>query len=298
MIYTVKQNHVPHKLNRNTYDHCIVKCNQYIHSSNTNERRILIVKKHLLLAVLMILALSLTACNSNVPKENDVPDTSSPETTKEPVEPADVSTEEKNDPGSEVEFLWNGMEKEYTGDYSYLDLPFFRDYDVPTLRSACKVVKADSVEGMAGEWVYCEELNEQQMYYDLKEVAIVLPGDSSMHLTENGYISDEIILFKDSLFYQLLNESSEYTPIPGIYNYSTGIRGGDAFSEGEAKFEQGLVYFVNGNDVDRMSFAVVSLPDGHYILNIEYRVRESANTMATGEPKVKFSYYRSAAIVK
>ncbi|MCR5299755.1 MAG: hypothetical protein K6D92_02520 [Erysipelotrichaceae bacterium] len=257
------------------------------------------MKKHLLLAVLLILALSLSACNPNVPKENDVPDaSSSPETTKETVKPADVSTEEKNDPGSEVEFLWGGMEKEYTGDYSYLDLPFFRDYDVPTLRSACKVVKADSVEGMAGGWVYCEELNEDLTYYDLKEVAAVLPGDSSMHLTENGYISDETILFKDSLFYQLLNESSEYTPIPGIYDYSTGIRGGDAFSEGEAKYEQGLVYFVNGNDVDRMSFDVVSLPDGHYILNIEYRVRESANTMATGEPKVKFSYYRSAAIVK
>jgi len=297
MIYTVKQNHFPLKLNRNTCDRCIVKCNQYIHSSNTNERRILIVKKHLLLAVLMILALSLTACNSNVPKENDVPDTSSPETTKEPVEPADVSTEEKNDPGSEVEFLWNGMEKEYTGDYSYLDLPFFRDYDVPTLRSACKVVKADSVEGMAGEWVYCEELNEDLAYYDLKEVTSGLE-DKTMYLTEDGYLTKEAILFKDSLFYQLLNESSEYTPIPGIYNYSTGSRGGDAFSEGEAKFEQGLVYFVNGNDVDRMSFAVVSLLDGHYILSIEYRVRESANTMATGEPKVKFSYYRSAAIVK
>lgn len=257
------------------------------------------MKKRLLFIVLIILTLSLSACNPGTPKENDVPDASaSPETTEEPVKPADVSTEEKYDPGSEVEFLWNGMEKEYTGDHSYLDLPFFRDYDIPTARSACKVVKADSVEGRAGEWVYCEELNEKQMYYDLKEVTAALPGDSSMHLADGGHITNETILFEDSLFYQLLNESSEYTPIPGIYDYSTGIRGGDAFSEGEAKFEQGLEYFVNGNDVDRMSFAVVSLPDGHYILSIEYRVRESANTMATGEPKVKFSYYRSAAIVK
>jgi hypothetical protein len=175
------------------------------------------MKKHLLLAVLLILALSLSACNPNVPKENDVPDaSSSPETTKETVKPADVSTEEKNDPGSEVEFLWGGMEKEYTGDYSYLDLPFFRDYDIPTLRSACKVVKADSVEGMAGGWVYCEELNEKQMYYDLKEVTAVLPEDSVMHLTDGVHITNETILFEDSLFYRLLNESSEYIPIPGI----------------------------------------------------------------------------------
>ena len=253
--------------------------------------------KHLMKSFFLIVMLSLCACTSgnSSPQESTEP-TAPP--TKEPVRPADVSTEEKNDPGSEVEFLWNGMEKEYTGDYSYLNLFFFRDYDIPTSRSACKAVKADSVEGMAGEWVYCEELNEKQMYYDLKEVTAVLPEDSAMHLTDGSHITNETILFEDSLFYQLLNESSEYTPIPGIYSYASGINGNDVLSEGEAKFEQGLHYEINGNNTDTIDFTVIGLSDGHYILSVEYRVRESANTMATGEPKVKFSYYRSAAIVK
>lgn len=255
------------------------------------------MKKRLLFVSLLFLALSLSACNPSVPKENDMPVSSpSPETTPE----ATKETENSPTPetGDSVEFLWNGMEKEYTGDYSYLGLPFFRDYDVATLRSACKVTKADSIEGTAGAWVYCEELNERQTYYDLKEVIAALPEDSMMHLTDGGYIAEETILFKDSLFYRLLNESSEYTPIPGIYNYSSESQGNDAFSDGEAKFEQGLHYEVYGNNSDIMSFTVIGLSDGRYILNVEYRVRGSANTMATGEPKVKFNYYRSAAIVK
>ena len=43
------------------------------------------MKKRLLFIVLIILTLSLSACNPGTPKENDVPDASaSPETTEEP----------------------------------------------------------------------------------------------------------------------------------------------------------------------------------------------------------------------
>ena len=245
------------------------------------------MKKHLLFTVLLILALSLSACNPNVPKENDVPDaSSSPETTEETVKPADVSTEEKNDPGSEVEFLWNGMEKEYTGDFSYLDTDFFKESDVITLRSACKYKDGESPV-IAGGWVYCDELEEDLTYYDLKEMTEVFPG-RSMHIVENNYITKEMTEYDDSLFCELLNDAVEYTPIPAVYDFLSPPP------------LECLVYMPYENDDSKFSLSVYEMGEGEYLLSIVYRERDFSYVRpADGDgPTVKHDYYRSAAIVK
>ena len=209
-------------------------------------------------------------------------------------DPRHTSNEET---GTAPQLLWEGKEKPYEGDYSYLELPLFRDNDIPTLRTACKVNKTDSIDGLAGAWVYCEELNEDLTYYDLKEVTSGIE-DRAMYLTEDGYLTKETVLFKDSLFYKYLSESEEYTPIPGIYSFSGRAPLTDIYSNGYARREQGLEYLIYGNDTNRMSFGVIDIGDGYHILTLVCQTRVSANTMATGEPKVKLDYYWSMAIVR
>ena len=230
--------------------------------------------KRILSVLCLVFLAACSTASSETPSEPVITETTEPEPTSAPTEETDPET-------LIVDNRWDGYERDYDGDYSYLELPYFRDNDIPTLRSACKVIKADSVEGMAGGWVYCGELNEIEDHYDLREVSELFDEDMEMHIASDGYYTEETIIYKDSLYYELLQKANEYRPIPAVY--------GEVYQPLES-----MSYFLDENRQNVFNLSVTDIGKNTYLLQIEYRVA-TGGRMTEREP---YDYYRSAAIVK
>ncbi len=211
-------------------------------------------------------------------KEND-----SVEKESEPIKPASVTVHEDLYP-----FSWKEKERKYDGDFSYLDTAFFQESDIITLRSACKYKEGKSPVA-AGGWVYCEELEDDLSYYDLKEMAEEF-RDQSMHIcTDNGYITKEMTEYNDSMFFKLLDSAEEYTPIPAVYDVLSPLP------------VEGLVWMVKEGSTDvSYRLSVYDMGDGYYLLKVVYDEKDMyyVRPQDGSGPAVKKDYYYSAAIIK
>lgn len=243
------------------------------------------MKRHILILLVLFL---LFGCSENTsPSDNEgKPSDKSEETAdvqkeKEPVRPAEVTVIKERYP-----FSFKKNEKRYAGDFSYLDTDFFKESDLITLRSACKYKDGESPV-IAGGWVYCDELEEDLTYYDLKEMTEDFSG-RSMHIVENSYITKEMTEYDDSLFCELLSNAAEYTPLPAVYDFLS-----------PAPLEC-LVYMPHENDDSKFSLYVYEMGEGEYLLSIVYRERDLSYVRpADGEgPATKHDYYRGMAIVR
>ena len=243
------------------------------------------MKRHILILLVLFL---LFGCSINTaPLDNkEKPSDSSEQTAdvpkeKESIKPAKVTIVKERYP-----FSFKKNEKKYEGDFSYLDTDFFKESDLITLRSACKYKDGESPV-IAGGWVYCDEPEEELTYYDLKEMTEDFPG-RRMHIVEDGYITKEMTEYDDSLFCELLNNATEYTPIPAVYDFLSPFP------------LECLVYMPDENDNSKFSLSVYEMGRGEYLLSIVYRERDLSYVRpADGEgPAVKHDYYRGMAIVR
>ena len=119
---------------------------------------------------------------------------------------------------------WLQHPQTYTGDYSYTRYALFGK-EAPVRRSACEVIREESVEGYAGAWVGCEELKKEQTVYDLKEAAATLAGQT-FAVSRDGYRTQETVIYEDSTFARILQEAKTIEAIPGIY----ALEGSESYS--------------------------------------------------------------------